>query len=83
MDMQMPGLDGVDAARALRQRGFAAPIVAMTANAFAEDLQACREAGMDDHIAKPIDPERLYATLLRWLGSARAGSASSPATPGR
>jgi CheY-like chemotaxis protein len=39
----------------------------MTANAFAEDREACLLAGMDDHVAKPVDPGQLYATLLRWL----------------
>jgi PAS domain S-box-containing protein len=68
MDMQMPVLDGLAATRAIRQRaGNAIPIVAMTANAFDEDRNACLAAGMNDHVAKPVDPERLYATLLRWL----------------
>ncbi len=67
MDMQMPGLDGLAATRELRRRGFEAPVVAMTANAFAEDRAACLAAGMNDHVAKPVDPDQLYATLLRWL----------------
>jgi len=52
--------------------------VAMTANAFGEDQAACLEAGMSDHLGKPVDPERLYQTLLRWLtreGGAKAGGA--------
>jgi len=69
MDVQMPEIDGVEAARRLRampeQRNV--PIVAMTANAFGEDRQACLAAGMNDHVAKPVDPDLLYATLLRWL----------------
>jgi CheY-like chemotaxis protein len=67
MDMQMPVMDGLAAARALRERGLRLPIVAMTANAFAEDRAACLAAGMDDHVSKPVDPAALYAILLRWL----------------
>jgi signal transduction histidine kinase/CheY-like chemotaxis protein len=69
MDMQMPHLNGVDATRAIRALpGYAnTPILAMTANAFDEDRQVCIEAGMNDHIAKPVDPERLFETLLKWL----------------
>ncbi|KAB2926815.1 MAG: response regulator [Dechloromonas sp.] len=69
MDMQMPHLNGIDATRAIRALpGHArTPILAMTANAFAEDRQACLAAGMDDHLAKPVDPDRLYETLLHWL----------------
>jgi CheY-like chemotaxis protein/anti-sigma regulatory factor (Ser/Thr protein kinase) len=69
MDMQMPGMDGLAATRAIRARreGRQPPILAMTANAFAEDREACLLAGMDDHVAKPVDPGQLYATLLRWL----------------
>ncbi len=73
MDMQMPEMDGIDATRAIRARlGRAIPIVAMTANAFNEDRQACLDAGMNDHVAKPVDPGTLYATLLRWLPLVKA-----------
>jgi CheY-like chemotaxis protein len=69
MDMQMPTLDGLDASRAIRARRSSAelPIVAMTANAFAEDKARCQAAGMDDFISKPVDPAALYRLLLRWL----------------
>jgi PAS domain S-box-containing protein len=68
MDMQMPVMDGLVATRAIRARGAATvPLSAMTANAFAEDRAACLEAGMNDHIAKPVDPAALYRILMRWL----------------
>jgi CheY-like chemotaxis protein len=69
MDMQMPHLNGVDATREIRSLpGYAqTPILAMTANAFDEDRQICIDAGMNDHIGKPVDPERLFETLLKWL----------------
>jgi PAS domain S-box-containing protein len=68
MDVQMPEMDGLAATRAIRARlGDATPIVAMTANAFGEERAASLDAGMNDHLSKPVDPELLYATLLRWL----------------
>jgi CheY-like chemotaxis protein len=70
MDMQMPNLNGVDATKAIRALpGYAEiPILAMTANAFDEDRQVCLDAGMNDHIGKPVDPDKLFETLLKWLG---------------
>jgi CheY-like chemotaxis protein len=72
MDMQMPVMDGLQAARGIRQLpGYGTtPIVAMTANAFAEDRQRCMDAGMDDFIAKPIEPDALFGTILAWLDRA-------------
>lgn len=66
MDMRMPGMDGPAAARAIRAGGDATPILALTANAFAEDRRLCLEAGMNDHLVKPLDPEALRAALTRW-----------------
>lgn len=69
MDVQMPVLDGLAATRALRASTprHAPPIIGLTAHAFAEDRQACLAAGMDDHLAKPVEPATLYRALLKWL----------------
>ena len=69
MDMQMPNMDGLDATRSIRKMPEYknTPIIALTANAFAEDKARCVEAGMDDFLTKPIYPEILFAALLRWL----------------
>jgi signal transduction histidine kinase/CheY-like chemotaxis protein len=68
MDMQMPLLDGIGAATAIRALPGrqSLPIIAMTANAMAQDRERCLAAGMNDHIAKPIEPGLLWQTLLRW-----------------
>src|SRR5262245_17885828 len=69
MDVQMPVMDGVEATRILRAdpRFQNLPIIAMTANAMVSDRILCLEAGMNDHIAKPIDPDQLFGVLLRWV----------------
>ena len=65
MDLRMPGLDGLAATRALRAAGVTTPVVALTANAFAEDRRACLDAGMSDFLTKPLDPAVLRAVLAR------------------
>jgi two-component system sensor histidine kinase/response regulator len=69
MDMQMPVMDGVTATREIRKQaaGAAVPIVAMTANAMQRHRDACVDAGMDDYLTKPVDPQELRAILRKWL----------------
>jgi len=80
MDMQMPEMDGVAATREIRKSlgPEDLPIIAMTANAMAADRDRCIEAGMNDHVAKPIDPVALFATLLKWIRPREAASSQSP-----
>jgi two-component system sensor histidine kinase/response regulator len=69
MDMQMPVMDGVTATQEIRrdERFRDLPILAMTANVMEADVERCREAGMQDHIGKPIDPDELFGKLLKWM----------------
>jgi two-component system, sensor histidine kinase and response regulator len=81
MDMQMPVMDGLEATRVIRSdlRFGNLPIVAMTSNAMEADREACIKAGMNDHIAKPIDPDQLFDVLLRWIGEREGrGGVTSP-----
>jgi len=81
--MQMPVMDGLTATHAIRQLPHCrqVPILAMTANAFAEDRQRCLDAGMNDHIAKPFNPDSLYTALIRWLPTSEAPSIPAPSSP--
>ena len=78
MDMQMPVMNGLEATRAIRALPGMAhiPIIAMTANAFDEDREACLAAGMNAHIGKPFLPEAFYAELLHWLQSGTVAAAT-------
>ncbi len=87
MDCQMPEMDGYEATRQIRKRegnGPRIPIVALTANALKGDREQCLAAGMDDHLAKPLEPEKLRACLGRHLkadGTAESAAAATPAMP--
>ncbi len=71
MDLQMPEMDGLTATKLIRLQPQLQelPIIAMTAHALVEERQRCLEAGMNDHVSKPIDPDALFATLMRWTKS--------------
>ncbi len=72
MDLQMPGMDGMAAARTIRANGGlnrATPIIALSANVLPTHVRGCLAAGMNDHIAKPIDPSDLVAKIARWTAA--------------
>jgi len=79
MDMQMPEMDGLEAARRIREElGLVRlPIIAMTANAFAEDRRRCLAAGMDAFVSKPFSPENLYTLVHAYLTQGRAAAETS------
>ncbi len=81
MDLEMPQLDGHEATVELRKdpRYDELPIIAMTAHALSEIRERCLNEGMQDYITKPVDPEKLYATLVRWMGKAMPARAASVA----
>jgi signal transduction histidine kinase/CheY-like chemotaxis protein len=85
MDIHMPHVDGIEATQTIRRMPghTAIPIIAMTANAFNEDRDICLGAGMNDHLAKPVAPEKMYATLLRWIRVEGPLPANSPLAPPR
>jgi PAS domain S-box-containing protein len=78
MDIQMPVMNGRDATRALREAGKNTPVIALTANVMAEDIEDYREAGCNEHLAKPIDKRLFYEVLSRYLQPAE-GAAAEPA----
>jgi CheY-like chemotaxis protein len=84
MDVQMPVLDGISATAAIRARPAlnALPVIAMTANAMAEDRQRCLDAGMNDFVAKPIDADQLWRALLRWTPRRAQASGDAVAVAG-
>lgn len=90
MDVQMPEMSGLEAAERIRAlaegpdgdpRFAALPIIAMTALAMTGDAERCRRVGMNDHVAKPIDPDRLMATLAKWVRPSGGGTAKPLAKP--
>ncbi len=80
MDVQMPGIDGLTAARTIRamQHTVRVPIVALTAQALPDQIGACRAAGMDDYVAKPIQPGALFAAIRKWAGRASVAPSAAP-----
>jgi polar amino acid transport system substrate-binding protein len=87
MDMQMPVMDGLAATHAIRlnPKFKDLPIIAMTANVMAGDREKCLEAGMNDHVSKPIEPDKLFGVLLRWIPTRSAASTvvAAPAAKGQ
>jgi PAS domain S-box-containing protein len=85
MDIQMPEMDGYEAATAIRRTkgDLELPIIALTAHAFKEERDRCEAAGMNDHLAKPIDPDQLYSVVLRWVHPGKVVTASTHSESGK
>jgi PAS domain S-box-containing protein len=81
MDIQMPGMSGLEAARAIREAGGRMPILALTAFSSGADRGGCLAAGMDDFLAKPFEPDLLIQTVARWLRESRVVVTARPAGP--
>jgi two-component system sensor histidine kinase/response regulator len=84
MDLQMPVMDGLQATREIRRPGSgvldpAVPVIALTANAFAEDRARSFAAGMNDFLTKPVDPRRLLDSLAKWIPATASAPAARPA----
>ncbi|QEI05906.1 response regulator [Pigmentiphaga aceris] len=79
MDLQMPDMDGLEATRQIRRQlpATALPIIAMTAHAMESERQRCLDAGMNDHVSKPVDPDMLARTLRRWIAARSSEDRSS------
>lgn len=79
MDCQMPVMDGIEATRILRQRGFVLPIIALSARAFEDDVSASLAAGMNAHLCKPFRQADLFSCLESWLKDRSPGGVEGEA----
>src|SRR5690606_33860876 len=83
MDMEMPGTDGLEATRMIRKLPdkdkAGVPVIAMTGNVSSEDVERCRQAGMNDHVSKPINPETLRTLVVRHAPKNKPAAQAAPA----